>query len=133
MRRFFFELVNDRNYAIIPEIFDPAVQLRVGTRGVLGHGLDGLDGVVTWMRYFHDAFSDCRDEILGQWADGDMVVTHIRYTGTHDGPWHGHGPTGQPIVWTAVVLHTLRGGRIVRKLGAIDQADAFRQLGWLQA
>lgn len=85
VRRFFYELVNDRKYEVIPEIFSPDVQLRVGTRGVFGEGLDGHSGVVTWMEYFHQAFSDCRDELLGQWAEGDRVVTHICYRGTHDG------------------------------------------------
>lgn len=136
-RRFFEQLVNERRYELIPEIFSPHVQLRVGTRALLQDtgfdGFDGFEGVRRWLDLFHRAFSDCRDEILGQWAEGDQVITHIRYSGTHDGTWLGQPPTGEKIVWTALAVNTVKDGKIVRKIGAIDQADAFRQLGWLRA
>ena len=132
-QRFFFELVNDRNYAVIPEIFAPDVQIRFGIKGLNGVGLDGLDGVTTWLRHFHDSFSDCKDELLGQWSEGDTVITHILYRGTHDGEWLGNPPTNQKIAWTAVAIHKIVDGRIAFKTGAIDQADVFRQLGWLKA
>lgn len=132
-RRFFEQLVNERRYELIPEIFAPHVKLRVGTRAFQQDiGFDGFDGVRKWLNLFHHAFSDCRDEILGQWAEGDQVITHIRYSGTHDGEWMGQPPSGQKIVWTAVAINTIEEGRIVRKIGAIDQADVFRQLGWLR-
>lgn len=133
VRRFFLELVNERRYEIIPEIFSPTVQLRVGTRPFLrNEGFDGHDGVLKWLRHFHEAFSDCQDEILAQWAEGDQVITHICYRGTHDGVWLGQPPTGEKIIWTAVAINTVEDGKIVRKTGAIDQADVFRQLGWLK-
>lgn len=132
-RRFFYDLVNDRNYAVIPEIFSPNVEILFGVKGLQGIGLRGLEGVNTWIRHFHDAFSDCKDELLGQWAEGDHVVTHILYRGTNDGVWLGKPPTGQKIAWTAVAIHRIVDGKIVLKTGAIDQADVFRQLGWLNA
>jgi predicted ester cyclase len=132
-QRFFYELVNDRDYSVIPRIFSPDVEIRFGIKGLAGIGLDGIEGAHKWLRHFHDAFSDCRDELLGQWAEGDVVVTHIVYRGINDGPWLGKAPTGQKIAWTAVAIHVIRDGLIVKKTGAIDQADVFRQLGWLNA
>ena len=133
-RRFFIQLVNERRYELIPEIFSSDVKLRVGTRGHLQDvGFDGHEGALKWLRLFHDSFSDCRDEILGQWAEGDQVVTHICYRGTHDGVWMDQPATGQKVIWTGIAINTIRGGKIVHMAGAIDQADVFRQLGWLQA
>lgn len=132
-RRFFYDLVNDRDYGVIPEIFTPDVKIRFGVKGLNDVGLDGYDGVTTWLRHFHESFSDCKDELLGQWSEGDTVVTHILYRGTHDGIWLGNAPTNEKISWTAVAIHKIVDGRIAFKTGAIDQADVFRQLGWLKA
>lgn len=132
-RRFFYDLVNDRNYDVIPEIFAPDVKIRFGLKGLDDIGLDGHEGVTKWLHHFHQAFSDCVDEILGQWCEGDVVITHILYRGTHDGIWLGQAPTNQMIAWTAVAIHRIVDGRIALKTGAIDQADVFRQLGWLKA
>lgn len=76
-QRFFYELVNDRDYSVIPRIFPPDVEIRFGIKGLAGIGLDGIEGAHKWLRHFHDAFSDCRDELLGQWAEGDVVVTRL--------------------------------------------------------
>ena len=125
-RRFFYELINDRRYDRIPDIFDPDIE-------ITPMGLKGYGGVDHWLKHFHQSFSDCHDVILGQWTDGDQVATQIQYTGTHDGVWLGKPPTGQKVVWQGVAIHTIRDGRIWRKHAIIDQANVFRQLGWLSA
>ena len=123
-RRLFTELVNERRYDRIADIFDESIE-------ITPRGLKGLQGVEQWLRHFHSGFSDCFDVILGQWGERDQVVTHIEYGGTHDGVWMGRSATGQKLVWQGIAIHKFHKGKIIHKHAVIDQAGAFRQLGWL--
>lgn len=123
-RRYFIDLLNDKHYEQAPDIFTPDAVLEP-------HGLKGPDGMVAWVKSFHAAFSDAHDEILGQWVAGDRVFSHIRFTGTHDGPWKGQPPTYQRLEWCGMGMHTIRDGKIAGFTAIIDMSAAFRQLGWL--
>ena len=117
-------MVNDKRYDLVPEIFHEDIEIRPA-------GLAGHDGVLTWLRSFHDALPDCHDTITGQWAEGDQVVTRIRFEATHTGPWMGFSPTGERVSWEGIAVHTIESGRIRRMETVIEQTHVFRQLGWL--
>ncbi len=121
---FFLDLLNERRYDRIPEIFTSDCQIN--------DGLTGHQGVETWLRSFHDIFPDCFDTIRAQWAEGDQVVTQIWFEGTHKGKWMGYPETGQHCAWPGIAIHTIRDGKIAAKETIIEQTHVFRQLGWLK-
>jgi len=124
-KAFFIELVNERKYDRIAEIFSDDVE--ISPIGLKGHA-----GVDKWLRFFHTTFPDCFDVITGQWAEGDQVVTRIRFEGTHEAEWMGFAPTGKHVSWEGIAIHTIHDGKISRMEAVIDQAETFRQLGWLK-
>jgi predicted ester cyclase len=80
---------------------------------------------------FQAAFPDRRLEVLHQVAEGDLVITHQRTTGTHAGELMGIAPTGDPVDVRAVNVDQLAGGLIVARWSLIDMLSLMRQIGAL--
>src|SRR5262245_9425022 len=59
------------------------------------------------------AFPDWRFSLLALVAEGDLVVAHMPYSGTHRGAIVGVEPTGRSCTVDEVVIFRLDGGRIV--------------------
>ena len=75
-----------------------------------------------------------RDVVL--FADGDYVVEHARYTGTHTGPLRTADgaeipPTGRTFDFPFVGIFRVEGGKICSVEIYYDQFDLFMQLGLL--
>jgi predicted ester cyclase len=80
---------------------------------------------------FMEAFPDRRLEILHQVAEGDLVITHQRTTGTHSGDLMGIAPTGNPIDVRAVNVDQLADGLIVARWSLVDMMAMTTQIGAL--
>jgi predicted ester cyclase len=93
-----------------------------------GHapGAAGVKAVVTSLRR---AFSDFRLEIEDLVVAGDTVWTRNVATGTNDGPYMGHPPSGRKFrIYVFDVLRVV-GGRVVEHWGVPDRVGALIQLG----
>jgi steroid delta-isomerase-like uncharacterized protein len=75
------------------------------------------------------AFPDWRFELLALIAEGDRVVAHMPYTGTHRGPILGVAPTGRWCSVDEIVIFQLAEGKIVEAWEVYDEAGMWRQLG----
>ena len=80
---------------------------------------------------FMEAFPDRQLEILHQVAEGDLVTTHQRTTGTHAGDLTGIAPTGNPIDVRAVNVDQIVDGLIVARWSLIDMMSMLAQIGAL--
>jgi ketosteroid isomerase-like protein len=83
-----------------------------------------------WITPFRVSFPDMRMDVVDLVAEGDRVVGRFTCSGTHQGPWRGHAPTGRRFervdeVW---VLR-LRAGRIVAVWSLEDTLGRMQQLG----
>jgi predicted ester cyclase len=93
-----------------------------------GHapGAAGVKAVVTSLRR---AFSDFKLEIEDLVVAGDTVWTRNIATGTHDGPYMGHPPSGRRFkIYVFDVMRVL-GGRVVEHWGVPDRVGVLMQLG----
>ena len=86
-------------------------------------------GVLTAIRYLHNAFENARAELVCIVADGDRVAVHDRLKGTHRGDFLGLAPTGREIRVDFMHFFRLLDGRIVERRGVVDTAAMRRQLG----
>jgi predicted ester cyclase len=87
-------------------------------------------GVKAWIAPFRASFPDVRMETIDLVAEGDKVVGRFTCSGTHDGEWRGHPPTGRRFERVdEVYFFRLRDGKIVESWGVEDTADRLRQLG----
>ncbi|HTN54142.1 MAG TPA: ester cyclase [Anaeromyxobacter sp.] len=80
-------------------------------------------------RMYREAFPDLKPTLLGCYADGDVVVTHWRMTGTHRGRLMGIEPTGQRCTAEGIGIDKVRAGRFVESWVQWDALGLLRQLG----
>jgi predicted ester cyclase len=79
------------------------------------------------------AFPDLHVTIQDQLAEGDKVVTHKLFQGTHQGPFMGVAPTGRPIAFAVIDILRLDNGKVVEHWAIQDRLALMQQLGLLPA
>jgi predicted ester cyclase len=89
VRRFYKEVVNQKNTAAIDEFADPHIVDHAAPPGVAG----GLEGVQQTITMYLAAFPDLHFTVEDMIAEGDKVVARFTARGTHQGAFMG---TPQP-------------------------------------
>ncbi len=84
-------------------------------------------------RQLFDAFPDLRVTIQQQVAEGDTVMTHKRFQGTHLGPFMGVAPSGKSISFGVIDVLRLEDGKIVEHWAIQDRLAMMQQLGLLSS
>ena len=67
-------------------------------------------------------------EVTAVVAEGDLVITHQRTTGTHTGNLMGIAPTGKPIDVRAMNVDQITDGLIVARWSLIDMMSMMTQI-----
>jgi steroid delta-isomerase-like uncharacterized protein len=75
------------------------------------------------------AFPDWRFDLLALVAEGDRVVAHMPYSGTHRAEVVGVPPTGRSCTVDEIVIFRLADGKIAEAWEVYDEAGMWRQLG----
>jgi predicted ester cyclase len=75
------------------------------------------------------AFPDWRFTLRTLVAEGDQVVAHIPYSGTHRGTIMGVEPTGRSCTVDEMVIFRIAEAKIVEAWEVFDEAGMWRQLG----
>jgi steroid delta-isomerase-like uncharacterized protein len=75
------------------------------------------------------AFPDLHVAVEDLIAEGDKVVCRNTVTGTHQGEYMGHPPTGKSITYNEIFILRFAGGRIAETWGVVDVLSQMRQLG----
>ena len=96
-----------------------------------GHA-DGPEGVKAVIRSLRTACSDFRLEIQDLVVDGDLVWSRNVGSGTNDGSFMGHPPTGRSMRVDVFDVVRIRNGRIVEHWGVPDRLGVLFQLGLAQ-
>lgn len=113
LRRYYQEVLNQGNLSAIDELFAPDL-------------VESFKQAVTMSR---SAFPDLRVTIEDQIAEGDRVATRWTAQGTHKGPFLGVPPTNKPVTVTAIHIHQVVDGRIVKLWEEINLLGVMQQLG----
>ena len=79
------------------------------------------------------AFPDLHVTIHDQVAEGDKVVTHKVFRGTHHGAFMGVAPTGRQITFAVIDILRLETGKVVEHWAIQDRLALMQQLGMLPA
>ena len=128
-RRHFEELWLKGALEVADEIYSPAT---------VGHWGDGPDqrGYPAFEKEevarSNGAFPDTRVTVDFQVAEGNMVVTHWRFEGTHTGPGYGD-PTGRHVSVSGAHIHRIADGRIVEIWAHPNNLSFMQQLGMIPA
>ena len=115
VRRLWEEVWNANDLAVADEIFAPDYAVHE-------------KGFVPIVRA---AFPDLHHTIEAMVAEGDLVVSRVRWRATHRGEFLGIPGTGKAVAVQLLWMHRLEGGRIVegREWGTIDWLSFLEQVG----
>lgn len=80
----------------------------------------GLAGRKQFVTTVLAAFSDYHGEIQELLAEGDKVVTRMRWTGTQDGPYDGRPATGNKLVFSTSDFFRIENGKIAEHWDVVD-------------
>lgn len=89
----------------------------------------GAEGVGAVIESLRRAFPDFRLVIEDLVAAGDTVWLRMVATGTNDGSFMGHAPTGRPMRIDVFDAIRIVDGRMVEHWGVPDRLGALLQLG----
>ncbi len=95
--------------------------LRHGSRGRLG-----MERALTRLRA---SFPDLAVRVEGQEAEGDLVRTRLKLSGTDRGGVLWYPPTGRRAAFSATFEDRFSGGKLLEHGGSTDTEGLLRQLG----
>ena len=125
-RRYVEEVANKENLDLADEIFDRYISHQSDGRTEER----GPENVKRFIGEFRQAFPDFRTTIEYQVAEGDMVVTRWRASGTHQGEFRGIAPTGKPVAMSGIgVFRFSDEGKVVESWDNLDELGMLRQMG----
>ena len=123
---------NDRNLDDLPEVLaeDFVLDPLAAFPPQKVHGPDGMRAVY---KGFYEGIPDVRAETLQIVAEGDVVMVHDRFGGTHSGQLGPFAPTNRPLHWNVTHLYRLRDGKIVEDRVLVDVHALLVQVGAIPA
>jgi predicted ester cyclase len=123
-RRYFDELWNQNNLAVLDEILAPGVKGHAA-----GQTFGGVDTFSQRSKTLHTIYSKPHFTIEDQIAEGDKVLVRWTLRGKHTGEYMGVRPTGNDVVATGMNLFRLADGRIAELWVEADDLGELQQLG----
>lgn len=87
------------------------------------------DGVRGLFAGLHIAFPDLQITIHEQLAEGDKVMTHKTFAGTHEGEFLGIPATGKAVKFDVIDILRVVDGQLTDHWNVVDQLSLMQQLG----
>ena len=126
VRRFFEEVLNQGNIALVDELFAPGYEVRSGPGAGAppGPGAARLAAIElrTGVPYAHYTIEDLI-------AEGDRVVVRRVMQGTHSGTFQGIPATGKRVRVPCIDIYRLAADKIAERRTISDQLGLRQQLG----
>jgi len=113
VRRYIEEVINGGNLDVIDTLFVP--EMREAVRG--------------FATAADESFPDRREELREVVAEGDTVMAHWVFRGTHRGLFYGIPATGRQIEINGFAIYYFKNGQIMADSMCMDWLDAVEQLG----
>ncbi|MCJ2045562.1 ester cyclase [Methylobacterium sp. J-078] len=124
----FGELVNGGRFEAFPEVVAPDCHDHDPAPGQ-HMGPEGYQMFFTQLR---SAFPDMQVEVKKLVADGDSVAFAYTLTGTHQGDFNGHKPTGKAIKVRGMQIGRFVDGKMVERWGSSDELGILKQIGAIE-
>lgn len=109
--------INDKN-------FDPEVVLITSPENIVG-----IKGFKNYYQNYLRGFSDITFNIISVFGQGDDIVKHWRFKGTHTGNFFGIPATGNTVDVEGVTLVKMKNGKILQEQDFMDNMVFQQQLG----
>lgn len=129
MKRLSRRVIDDGLNAGNVDAFDEAYHTDCVFYGPGGREFHNLAELKEMVSGYVTAFPDMRMTIEQQVAEGNLLATHWRVIGTHDGPLGDIPPTGKRVDIRGHSLSTFERGKISAVSEVWDEHAMIRQLG----
>lgn len=124
VRRFYKDLWDKQNLALVPELFHPDFTFR----GSLGPVLVGHGQFSDYVRWLTKVLENYTSDIYCLVEEGDTIAGKLRFHGIHRGQFFGFEGTGKRVGWYGAPVFTFEGDKI-RDLWVLgDIHGLYRQL-----
>ncbi len=123
--RRFYEEVHGGNLDVLDELVAPAIFLH-GWRSERRLTIDEVLQIAKGQRA---AFPDWKVTVHDLVAEGDLVASNLTITGTHQGNFGRHAPTGRQVSFTGMFLDRVADGKIVEMWHRPDFLRLLKQIG----
>ena len=130
VRQFVEEAINQGNISAIDELLIPDFVEHEELPPGIPPGREAPKVLFTMLR---SAFPDIKATIEHLIAEGDEVVLHMTWTGTHEGEFMGIPPTGKSISINVIDILVIAEGKFVEHWGVMDSMAMMQQLGVIPA
>jgi steroid delta-isomerase-like uncharacterized protein len=125
VRRWWEEGANKCNLTVMDDLFDADYALHHSIWGEL----TGREAVKQLVSDVLRPFPDGRYTVEDQVAEGDKVVTRLRFAGTHQGEFLGIASTGKQVTASGISICRIASGKIVEEWEVWDALGLMQQLG----
>jgi steroid delta-isomerase-like uncharacterized protein len=106
------------------------------TTGVVMHAnpdIVGIDSARAYYANYLTGFSNITFTIIDVFGQGDKLVKHWNFKGTHTGVFFGIPATGKTVNIDGVTLVRMQNGKIAEERDFFDNLDFMTQLGLMPA
>ena len=126
--RFIEQVQNQHNLAALDALLSPDFVDWSGTTDP-----PNQEGTKAFFTLMFSAFPDMHFTIRQQLAEGDQVMTHKTFHGTHQGSFLGIPPTGKQVSFDVIDILTVSEDRISEHWTVSDLLSLMQQLGAVPA
>ena len=122
------KVINDREIDLINEdSFDKDVTALATSGG----DIIGLENFKNYYNNYLTGFSDAEFTIVDIFGQGNKMVKHWNFKGTHDGDFFGVPATGKSVDISGTTLIKMKDGKIASEQDYMDFLSFYTQLGLL--
>lgn len=97
-----------------------------------GDNVVGIEGTKNYYGNYLTGFSDAEFIFVDLFGQGDKLVKHWNFKGTHDGDFFGIPPTGKTLNLSGTTLILMENGKIKQEQDFFDSLDMLTQLGLME-
>ena len=97
-----------------------------------GDDLVGIEALKNYYGNYVNGFSDAKFTFVDLFGEGDKLVKHWNFVGTHDGEFFGIPATGRSVDLSGTTLILMENGKIKQEQDFFDNLDFYRQLGLME-
>ena len=120
------KVFNERNLDMINEEYFTQDVVAVATSN---GDIKGLENFKAHYENYVTGFSDGKLIFVDLFGQGDKMVKHWRFTGTHDGEFFGVPATGKKVDISGTTLIKMKDGKIATEQDFMDFLSFYSQLG----
>ena len=90
--------------------------------------ITGIEAFKAYSNNYLIGFSDAEMIILSSFGEGDNLVKHLQFKGTHDGELIGITASNNKVEISGVTLVTMKNGKILKEQDFFDNLSFLTQL-----